>query len=58
MGVRGRPNVARNARDFVAELNPNRFTGLGNKYSQDAPAGFNGRFMWLRITLGRQLIDP
>ncbi len=33
------------------EPNPNRFTGLGNKYSQYAPAGFNGRFMWLRIAL-------
>ena len=49
---------ADNILNAYPELNPNRFTGLGNKYSQYAPAGFNGRFMWLRITLGRQVIDP
>ena len=42
---------ADNVLDAYPELNPNRFTGLGNKYSQYAPAGFNGRFMWLRITV-------
>ena len=42
---------ADNVFDAHPELNPNRFTGLGNKYSQYAPAGFNGRFMWLRITV-------
>ncbi|MDE2805392.1 MAG: TonB-dependent receptor [Gemmatimonadota bacterium] len=49
---------ADNVLDAYPELNPNRFTGLGNKYSQYAPAGFNGRFMWLRITLGGQVGDP
>ena len=42
---------ADNVLDAYPELNPNRFTGLGNEYSQYAPAGFNGRYMWLRITL-------
>ncbi len=42
---------ADNVLDAYPELNPNRFTGLGNKYSQYAPAGFNGRFMWLRVTV-------
>jgi iron complex outermembrane receptor protein len=44
---------ADNVLDAYPALNPNRFTGLGNKYSQYAPAGFNGRFMWLRATVGR-----
>ena len=42
---------ADNILDTYPELNPNRFTGLGNKYSQYAPAGFNGRFVYLRITV-------
>ena len=42
---------ADNVLDAYPELNPNRFTGLGNKYSQYAPAGFNGRYMWLRVTV-------
>ncbi len=42
---------ADNVLDTYPELNPNRFTGLGNKYSQYAPAGFNGRFAYLRITV-------
>ena len=40
-----------NVLDAYPELNPHRFAGLGNKYSQYAPAGFNGRFVWLRVTL-------
>ena len=42
---------ADNVLDSYPELNPNRFAGLGNKYSQYAPAGFNGRFAYLRITV-------
>ena len=42
---------ADNVFDAYPELNPNRFTGLGNMYSQYAPGGFNGRFVYLRITL-------
>ena len=42
---------ADNVLDAYPELNPNRFTGLGNKYSQYAPAGFNGRFMWVRVVV-------
>ena len=42
---------ADNVLDTYPELNPNRFTGLGNKYSQYAPAGFNGRFMWVRVVV-------
>ncbi|MDE2752597.1 MAG: TonB-dependent receptor, partial [Gemmatimonadota bacterium] len=44
---------ADNVLNTYPELNPNRFTGLGNKYSQYAPAGFNGRYMWLRVSLER-----
>ena len=42
---------ADNVLDAYPELNPNRFTGLGNMYSQYAPGGFNGRFVYLRVTL-------
>ena len=43
---------ADNVLDAYPGLNPNRFTGLGNKYSQYAPGGFNGRFVYLRIAVG------
>ena len=42
---------ADNILDTYPDLNPNRFTGLGNKYSQYAPGGFNGRFVYLRIAV-------
>ncbi len=44
---------ADNILDTYPELNPNRFTGLGNKYSQYSPGGFNGRFAYVRIAVER-----
>ncbi len=32
--------------------NPNARTGLGNRYSQYSPAGFNGRFLYAKLAIG------
>ena len=37
--------------DTTPERNPNARSGLGNLYSQYAPGGFNGRFVFLRLAL-------
>ena len=41
--------AAENLFDKTPERNPNARTGLGNRYSQYAPAGFNGRFAFLKL---------
>ncbi len=41
--------AAENLFDETPERNPNARTGLGNLYSQYAPAGFNGRFAFLKL---------
>ena len=41
--------AAENLFDKTPERNPNARTGLGNLYSQYAPAGFNGRFAFLKL---------
>ena len=38
-----------NLLDETPERNPNARTGLGNLYSQYAPAGFNGRFALMKL---------
>ena len=43
--------AAENLFDTTPERNPNARSGLGNLYSQYAPAGFNGRFMLLKLTV-------
>lgn len=37
--------------DTTPERNPNARSGLGNLYSQYAPGGFNGRFVFLKLAL-------
>ena len=41
--------AADNLFDEVPQRNPNARSGLGNLYSQYAPAGFNGRFAFLKL---------
>ena len=43
--------AAENLFDKTPERNPNARSGLGNLYSQYAPGGFNGRFVWLKLAL-------
>jgi len=43
--------AAENALDKTPGTNPNARSGLGNLYSQYAPGGFNGRFVFLRLAL-------
>ena len=40
---------ADNAFDTYPDPNPNARSGLGNRYSQYAPAGFNGRFAYVHL---------
>ena len=42
---------AENIFDETPEENPNARTGLGNRYSQYAPGGFNGRFAYLKVSM-------
>ncbi len=35
--------------DTYPDENPNARSGLGNRYSQYAPAGFNGRFLYVKL---------
>lgn len=42
---------ADNVLDNYPDENPNARSGLGNKYSQYSPAGFNGRFAYLRVSV-------
>ena len=44
---------AENLFDETPEENPNARTGLGNRFSQYAPGGFNGRFAYVRVGLER-----
>jgi len=39
-----------NALDETPDENPNAASGVGNKYSQYSPFGFNGGFWYLRLT--------
>ena len=41
--------TAENLFDETPDRNPNARTGLGNLYSQYAPAGFNGRLVFLKL---------
>ena len=43
--------AAENVLDETPGLNPNARSGLGNLYSQYSPGGFNGRFVFLKLTL-------
>ena len=43
--------AAENLFDNTPARNPNARSGLGNLYSQYAPAGFNGRFVLLKLVL-------
>ena len=43
--------AAENLFDTTPERNPNARSGLGNLYSQYAPAGFNGRFAFVKLSL-------
>ena len=43
---------ADNITDEVPDENPNAAAGVGNQYSQWAPGGFNGRFLYTRISYG------
>ena len=38
-----------NLPDTYPDENPNARSGLGNRYSQYAPAGFNGRFVYVKV---------
>ena len=38
-----------NLLDTYPDENPNARSGLGNRYSQYAPAGFNGRFVYVKV---------
>jgi len=40
---------ANNLFDETPDKNPNAAAGVGNKYSQWAPGGFNGQFTYLRV---------
>ncbi len=40
---------ANNLLDETPDKNPNAAAGVGNKYSQWAPGGFNGQFAYLRV---------
>lgn len=42
--------AAENLFDTTPQRNPNARSGLGNLYSQYAPGGFNGRFVFLKLT--------
>ncbi len=42
---------AENLFDETPEENPNARTGLGNRFSQYAPGGFNGRFAYVKVGL-------
>ena len=41
---------AQNAFDTTPEENPGAASGVGNRYSQFSPFGFNGAFWYLRVT--------
>ena len=43
--------AAENLFDSTPGRNPNARSGLGNLYSQYAPGGFNGRFVFLKLAL-------
>ena len=43
--------AAENLFNETPERNPNARTGLGNRYSQYAPAGFNGRFAYVKLAM-------
>ena len=46
--------AAENLFDNTPGRNPNARSGLGNLYSQYAPGGFNGRFVFLRVAANDQ----
>ena len=43
--------AADNVLNGVPDENPNAVSGLGNRYSQYAPAGFNGRFAFVKLSV-------